>query len=280
MANEPRKKICVFCEVDLTKENRSNEHVIRKAWLRAFGYLDTQIHSMRSAGSSLLSTRTFQANGFVAGEVCRSCNNGWMERLDGQAEGIVLLMAMGKLQPSQLTEPVRKVLAHWALKTIFAFETTDTAERRHIPQDYRFKLRAGMFPPGSFTLQACIRAEEALGVSIVEVWPADTTGNFILGRPQSRRLKFGISFGRLVLVGSCLFDAHHAHYRAHRDWHLPIFEQSASSEFVDIDPRQACAELGWNYHMVPPQELSAVLLQPETIWPAATVFKELFPHAR
>lgn len=280
MAGDARRKVCVFCDVDLTRENRSNEHVIRKAWLRAFGYLDAEIRAVQSSGLTQLAVRVFQASGFVAGEVCRSCNNGWMERLDGEAQGVVLLMAMGRLHPRALTRPVRKLVAWWALKTIFAFGMTDAVGRRHIPAEYRFKLRAGMLPPGSISIQACIRPMEALGVSIVDAWPSNDSSSFILGRPQSRRLKFGISFGHMVLAGSCLFDAAHVRYRAHRDWHVPVYEQGAENVFVELDPKQTCSELGWNHALVEPHDLSAALLQPDVLWPAEAVLSELFPKVR
>jgi hypothetical protein len=58
-------------------------------------------------------------NNFAVKNVCESCNNGWMSRLEGRAKPFILDLMDAGTKPGGLTADGRLVISRWAAKTAF-----------------------------------------------------------------------------------------------------------------------------------------------------------------
>ncbi|WP_431046235.1 hypothetical protein [Roseateles sp. L2-2] len=260
-------KDCLFCSIDLTGK-RAREHVIARSWLKELKYHEWMLDGQTSTGGSVRQLRRHPAHSFMAGDVCGDCNSHWMRDLDQAVQECVLEMARGRLQPSDVPVEMRPLLGRWALKTACAMEGTDSKDRRHIPLEVRRSVLENRDPPGSYALQACLFPVQALGVATLDVWMDTPVYREVLaGKPQSDRLKFGISIGHAVFAGICLFDVEWALYGTHSAFHFPIHLHRARNADVDNDPLMICKMLGWDVDRTLPHAFSLLALDPLTVMP-------------
>ncbi|MBQ0905665.1 hypothetical protein [Micromonospora sp. U21] len=140
-------KVCLFCQ---STSNITAEHVLPESWRKVFGAsLFDRTDSgwlINSDGKRTEVEKTVKAKPFgrKVREVCGSCNNGWMSRLEEAAGPTIHDMARG-------TERViaRQELAHvgrWASKTAIIIEALSKM-RKGSSQDQRDALRASITPP-------------------------------------------------------------------------------------------------------------------------------------
>jgi hypothetical protein len=72
--------------------------------------------------------REFPLESFLyRGAVCKSCNSGWMSRLEGEAKSILLPLIEASRVVSSLSDPERMTVARWAFKTGFMILGTQTS---------------------------------------------------------------------------------------------------------------------------------------------------------
>ncbi|WP_147322748.1 HNH endonuclease [Emticicia sp. C21] len=119
--NTSSNKICVFCDSELTNNNRSKEHVIPK-WLLNFlniGKTPVQPSHITFEGR-LKSQRSHTLQALLAGSVCSDCNNNWMSRLENEAMPILKPLIRGEKGVVELNEKERMIVSRWTAKTAYA----------------------------------------------------------------------------------------------------------------------------------------------------------------
>lgn len=201
-------KNCVFCGAPLVGKARAKEHVLRASWLRALDLTTARAPVTLLRALDVVEVRDHQAEQLQAGEICRTCNNGWMHCLDSSVSDDLLAMARGQLRPSHLGRDARLRLARWMLKTACVFESLQHAARRHIPAEMKRALMAGGFlPPDGFVMvahQFPTEVQPRVGICLVDVWPTDENRARLQVLPQSDRLKFAVQYRRIVLSCVCI----------------------------------------------------------------------------
>lgn len=263
MRAETRK--CYFCGNSLSG-NRAKEHVIRKAWLKELNLLTQPLEGSQGHKAQFVATRRVVANNMLAGEICQLCNNGWMNRLDEEVHELVIGLATLRITPLALSPTERALIGRWALKVACAFEATDSPDRRSIPEDVRRDISEGREPRGSYLLAVGVTAISHVGASILDVWSEDCVGIADLrARPQSCRLKFGISLGRVVFSGVCIFDASLAIIEINERWHVPLYAKMAGTQYNVLDPVALSKQLGWDQKKLQHGMLALLAINPVSI---------------
>jgi hypothetical protein len=111
---------CVFCSTPLTGQNRSKEHVIPR-WLQAERGISAEVLSAGFATAGAVQiTREMPLEQFLAGHVCRSCNNEWMSQLETQARTPLLSLLAQRVECATRSQDEKLILAKWAIKTAIA----------------------------------------------------------------------------------------------------------------------------------------------------------------
>jgi hypothetical protein len=118
-------KSCIFCKADLADVGRSREHIIPR-WLQEAWHLPEHFVEPTHFDETgkVMSKRRHTFNSFVAGNVCRRCNNGWMSALEVKCKNLILDLASGRRQILELQNHEALLLARWTAKTAFALHTS------------------------------------------------------------------------------------------------------------------------------------------------------------
>jgi len=72
--------------------------------------------------------------------VCRSCNNGWMSKLETQAQQHLQSILTG--QRCRLDSTAQAMVAQWSVKTAMVLEALDPNEKREYAKEDRHRLRS------------------------------------------------------------------------------------------------------------------------------------------
>ena len=114
-------KTCVGCGAPLTKETQSREHILPQ-WLAQEVRLPDQslkhyLHDEDATENVLL--RSHDLGSYAIKNVCASCNNGWMSRLESRAKPVLLGLMNQQSSLLQLSLDDRTAISAWAIKTAF-----------------------------------------------------------------------------------------------------------------------------------------------------------------
>ena len=115
---------CIFCG---KLRKRAKEHVFAETLLKELGARSEQITIEHRvfADDSLESQRKPSYASLVCGDVCETCNNGWMSQLEGRVKPWIL----GIQRKEDLCFPdqdLRFTFARWALKTACVIDRIGT----------------------------------------------------------------------------------------------------------------------------------------------------------
>lgn len=232
---------CLFCEDVLSNSNRAKEHVLRHSWLKNLGYATLPMNSIQRGRAGITSSRILQANQLLAGEVCKNCNNGWMDNLDRQVEHIVFKLAneSGENEKIDINKKDARTIGRWLLKVACVHECTDSKDRRHIPQSVRSRVMIDKFLPPGFIAIACRNPSDfgEVGVEIVglDAW---TEPDIALNFPQSTRLKFAIRYNNITF-GCCYVHSRRPTFIGIRGLHHPLITSKASFRFKETVDAQS-----------------------------------------
>jgi hypothetical protein len=114
---------CIFCQVPLNKSNRSEEHIIA-TWLQKSRNITNEILTYGfGEGASLVVTDKAKMHRFLAPNVCKPCNTGWMSRLENQNKLTITRLIDQQIEPSLLNDDERLQLAKWTIKTAIAMNS-------------------------------------------------------------------------------------------------------------------------------------------------------------
>ena len=135
-----KQKLCIFCRNSLQK---SKEHVIPKWILKHLKIEKREIalpvfdkttpalipidkcnpkeilKNMKS-----LERRKMTLNSLVEGRVCKTCNNGWMGKLEEKAKDILIPLMDSKRITAELGNEERFLIARWLFKTLVVLNSS------------------------------------------------------------------------------------------------------------------------------------------------------------
>jgi hypothetical protein len=138
-------KHCLFCKSNLTG-NRAKEHAI-PAWL--LQHLDLKDVSCAEIaytkdGYLVESRAKLGSQSFLAGRVCKSCNNGWMSKLEGNIKPTLINLLDASQTLADLNDEQRFLLARWTVKTAYMINHTwkvpPIVPAKHLEQLFKGKL--------------------------------------------------------------------------------------------------------------------------------------------
>lgn len=119
-------RACIFCKMLLTRENRSKEHVIARWIISALNYAKEPFYgrtltypnhpSVLNEASDVINEREQSIESLVLGNVCVTCNNGWMSALEVAVRPILEKLWNGT-SPRILSRDTCDTLARWTFKT-------------------------------------------------------------------------------------------------------------------------------------------------------------------
>lgn len=129
------KVVCIFCEEE---KERGKEHIWPR-WLQIeVGgntqgiYIGTHISMLNPYNSN---TRKQSGGSLVFGEVCKICNNGWMNSIEMNFKPVLLNLFKDKNYFLTLTKLDRQSIALWAFKTALMINAGSNY-RKIIPQSH------------------------------------------------------------------------------------------------------------------------------------------------
>ena len=99
---------------------------------------------MSSHGGIVSERPPMPAKALVAGEVCKSCNAGWMSELEERAQPL-LLAGVRPEKPRYLDCDAQLALARWFFKTAIVLNSSQNW-RLLLPREVRHSARAGVHP--------------------------------------------------------------------------------------------------------------------------------------
>lgn len=143
---------CIFCNTQINKSNHSNEDIIPQ-WLQKhlnIGKMEiTPTHL--SAFNYMKSERKHSLKNLLAGQICQSCNNGWMSKLENQIKNVLIQLIDGKKKIEELELNDQISIGRWALKTALTLNSGSNYHH-NIPQmHYHFLINnKNSIPDGVF----------------------------------------------------------------------------------------------------------------------------------
>lgn len=118
-------RFCVFCDSPLSRENRSKEHVIPQWLLDFLKIREEKIEPTHfSITGETQTTRNHTLEGLLAGQICESCNGGWMSQLERESIPILKPLMLGKTEVVNLNESERRIVSRWTAKTAYALNSS------------------------------------------------------------------------------------------------------------------------------------------------------------
>lgn len=117
-------RTCIFCETPLRGGklgNKSDEHIIPK-WLQVeLGVWADLSQEITTCGDDQEQLRSHNLLAFVCGNVCRSCNEGWMSRLEVAVKPTLMSLVRQERSVTSLSAEEAKVISFWAAKTAITY---------------------------------------------------------------------------------------------------------------------------------------------------------------
>lgn len=246
-----RKPRCIFCNIILTKSpqgkerdsDKAKEHILKREFINLLGHEATRLPVSFSSSTNIVETREPNALSFVAGEVCRGCNGGWMNELDMSVAKIVLSAASSESAVISFSSEEAVLISRWLLKLACVVESTDAIARRHIPAHIRYSVKNPGYLPQNFVSFYGIlpKASHSIGPSILDVWLHDSyapTPIALQPGNQSKRLKFAVQYNR-ALFGCAYVHEPGIVFRGITHMHTPIFISSDTSFSASLHPEIA-----------------------------------------
>lgn len=233
------KRKCAFCEEPLTNGRagtRAREHVFKKSWIKALNHKETQINLDHFRKETLVRKSSRPAIHFMAGDICNDCNSGWMNDLDKTVEPLVLGLARGIIQLSNITTQDAQAIGRWLLKTAVTFVFCDSKDRRNIPLTTLRKIREPGYMPDGFVVFLHQFEEPCSNLSACTIDALIAIDEGVSEKFQSsERLQFAIQYDQIVF-GCCYVSCSEPTFIGLPGMHHPIYTKGANF-FVDEELR-------------------------------------------
>ncbi len=202
---------CVFCGAS-GGATLSKEHVTPK-WLLEHLELpedDLLFQGVASSATDDLtrSPRIHSTFNFVQGHVCRTCNNGWMSRLESTAKGIVTPLIDQDRSLASLSTQELEILVKWGVKTAYLTSLTSLLNQPPPSEHIEALTGDGGRPAsgvGVFAMQSGF--VEQYSYYVTRHWPlfsrTESASRSEMSRDTaSKSYKIGLQFRHLYLVAA------------------------------------------------------------------------------
>ena len=202
-----KRKECIFCRADLRSKERAREHIVPRWLIHELGLGSGGLTSTHFDGSLAVQAREMTPETFLAGHVCRVCNNGWMSSLEVRFAPIFRDLTWGHRRIQQLSLEERRTVATWTLKTLGVLNWAAGYIQSVPPAHLQVLVVPPHDPPpnvfvisGSTARGAVIAAaqEDFVLASRSQWQPRDTDREVRL--PNDGYYKLGIQLGSLLLA--------------------------------------------------------------------------------
>jgi hypothetical protein len=230
--SKPGKRDCLFCGAPLAGV-RAREHVLPQWLLRHLGATGYRALSYSTADE--FEHRSQVAAGFVEGRVCATCNNGWMAQMEAHVKPVLVELIDGARDVRELDADQRSLLARWAAKTAFMFQTSGLAEF-HPPPTLLSPLVSGDLPRDVYVVGFTRDATTATPFELESGWlynpmwtllpPCTEAEARFFKTTHARTVKVTIWVRRLVLTAAYWPDERWSPVRW-RGWHEPVSSNAA-----------------------------------------------------
>lgn len=244
-------KICVFCRQDASGAKRAKEHIFPQHLIRQLRVLRNHLsHSpFRTVAGEFSGAQVTAAPAerslsyikFVAGSVCRVCNNGWMSSLEGAVMPFISGLAKAELALKALSENDRAALAAWTLKTAIVLSRSVGANQFIVPDKFAAELFAseGKRIPNDVAVFAHISESHDALWSLCPTWVVESSrpdGEESFGKEYDHAFKVFIQLGNLMLV-ACNWPSMESVY-TYETWVSPPLAGAEIAVPVGTDCRQ------------------------------------------
>jgi len=199
---------CIFCG----DERVTREHIYRRAWIEWLAPNAESFTTTRAAGEGRAEpVNTWESRDLdvVVRCACADCNNGWMNRLDEQAEEMLKLLCRGEVVV-RVVDAALPLLATWATKMALVMECL--FPRFIVPQEARDHLRREQRPHPSVRIW----------VATMETWNGETrtTPMSLKSGPEVGGLEqaYLVTFRMLHLVIQVVVPLHEGVRPEHDEW--------------------------------------------------------------
>lgn len=111
---------CIFCRSSLSGK-RSSEHIFPR-WIQERYDLSNEgvLQTHFSEKGEVLSDRHHVLKKHICGRVCETCNNGWMSKLEVDAQPLIIQLIESKKVLNNVNASDCFIIAKWASKTAYA----------------------------------------------------------------------------------------------------------------------------------------------------------------
>src|SRR5262245_9550643 len=142
-----KRSACIFCrrrDIPLSKED-----VLAKWIAREYGKSVFMQITSRNTGAVRVAKNNL---GFISKTPCERCNNGWMSRLEKEAQPIIVKMM--RAASFLITTSEKLTLARWILKTAIMYELTQPDARYFNATDRYNLFKSLLLPPSTLIFAA------------------------------------------------------------------------------------------------------------------------------
>ena len=200
---------CIFCGQDFPG-GRSEEHVIPQ-WLQkelsikntiVFPILIETNENGFKPEPAYVRRHTF--HGLIEGRVCKSCNCGWMSKLEELASPVLLPLINRQRLVEGLGPAERLIIARWAAKTAYVLNRSANFKLK-VPDEHLRAIYAhhARLPKGMFVLAQQHRNTEPASWIQSASWnvaPAQQVTEKVKTALATRSYKIAIQLGTLLLL--------------------------------------------------------------------------------
>jgi len=147
--NIKKHRLCIFCRTPLSGKEKSKEHIFPK-WLQKHLRIEkTHLYQtlFRTNGGTE-NNRKYTFNKHVSGLVCRDCNNGWMNRLEGKAKPLLIPLLNG--DRGHIEQEQCEIIAKWLYKTSLTLHSASIKEKIIPIGHYKYLYEKNQIPRGVF----------------------------------------------------------------------------------------------------------------------------------
>ncbi len=199
-AKATEKRLCLSCGESIRGNGiRAREHVIPSWLLQEWNISKEVLSNFWAEPNKTTLVRKQVMNSFVEGRFCAKCNNGWMSRLETAAMQLILDLADARINPVNLDEGQRKIVARWAAKTVVVLSHATAMAQPIDPKYFReFRDNSHDGPHGAVVFLTHITLNNASKI----MWAkTDGTSPLFLGNANYSTVpKVGLLLGSLLIL--------------------------------------------------------------------------------
>ncbi len=194
------KRRCVFCDGQpVTREHAIplwlTRHPLFSEYVKNFDHSPRIQLRTQPAGSDVMLIQpqifgTPQLNSITVKAVCKSCNGGWMSRLEDRVRAPLNALMTGSEDVIQA--PDVEALHHWAIKSSFMFQLVDQTTRTVTQEQLQACAANPSAVPAADVFASRYSGEDS-------IWPCH--GKFVISRASELRHQLGVCGVTTIVLG-------------------------------------------------------------------------------